>query len=265
MAFRQGGQQNTVMVGTCPDVLVLLRLLQLRFAEGLASHLTSGAELDTTSNQPFDDLLAMLPTDPAMASLLEPLVMPHDPMPSLHANTHVAATETLAAMPSGQLGALQCASTADDSMQRQGWCEADVQQQPPSSTNAQQYDIQPSSGADYDVPEDFDLLAEQTVSQLDDTEQLRIPSTILYQQPPLHPAVIGVDQGPGIINGMQELEVMMPAGTLQTTSCISSNTEVAPISAADQAVSQFTTRCHHEQLLSCDGRVVIKYASRILV
>lgn len=63
-------------------------ILQLKFAEGLATHLTSGTELDTSASQPFEDLLATLPADPAMASLLEPLVMPMDPTQPAHTLVH---------------------------------------------------------------------------------------------------------------------------------------------------------------------------------
>ena len=52
--------------------------MQQRFAEGLASHLTSGPEVDSGAGNHYDALLASLPADPAMAGLLEPLVLPAD-------------------------------------------------------------------------------------------------------------------------------------------------------------------------------------------
>ncbi len=52
-----------------------LMCLQQRFAEGLATHLTSGADLHSCQ---YDDLLAGLPAHPAMAGLLAPLVLPAD-------------------------------------------------------------------------------------------------------------------------------------------------------------------------------------------
>ena len=52
--------------------------MQQRFAEGLAIHLTSGADLHSSAEFPLDDLLAGLPADPTMAGLLEPLVLPAD-------------------------------------------------------------------------------------------------------------------------------------------------------------------------------------------
>ncbi|KAL3146694.1 hypothetical protein ABBQ32_000919 [Trebouxia sp. C0010 RCD-2024] len=49
---------------------------QQRFAEGLAMHLTSGPEVDNGADKHYDAVLASLPADPAMAGLLEPLVLP---------------------------------------------------------------------------------------------------------------------------------------------------------------------------------------------
>ena len=50
--------------------------MQQRFAEGLATHLTSGADLHSSISHQYDDVLAGLPADPNMAGLLEPLVLP---------------------------------------------------------------------------------------------------------------------------------------------------------------------------------------------
>lgn len=69
--------------------------MQRRFAEGLATHLTSGAEVGTDNH--YDALLASLPADPAMAGLLEPLVLPADAY-QIPAETH----QLLAAHPSDQ-------------------------------------------------------------------------------------------------------------------------------------------------------------------
>lgn len=52
--------------------------MQQRFAEGLAMHLTSGPDVDTGADNHYDAVLASLPADPAMAGLLEPLVLPPD-------------------------------------------------------------------------------------------------------------------------------------------------------------------------------------------
>ena len=50
--------------------------VQQRFAEGLATHLTSGTDLHSSISHQYDDVLAGLPADPNMAGLLEPLVLP---------------------------------------------------------------------------------------------------------------------------------------------------------------------------------------------
>ena len=52
--------------------------MQQRFAEGLATHLTSGVDVQSSTPFHYDDLLAGLPADPTMAALLEPLVLPAD-------------------------------------------------------------------------------------------------------------------------------------------------------------------------------------------
>ena len=51
-------------------------VVQQRFAEGLATHLTSGTDLHSSISRQYDDVLAGLPADPNMAGLLEPLVLP---------------------------------------------------------------------------------------------------------------------------------------------------------------------------------------------
>lgn len=71
--------------------------MQQRFAEGLATHLTSGAEVGNGANNHYGDLLASLPADPAMAGLLEPLVLPADAY-QIPAETH----QLLAAHPLNQ-------------------------------------------------------------------------------------------------------------------------------------------------------------------
>ena len=71
--------------------------MQQRFAEGLATHLTSGAEVGTNADNHYDALLASLPADPAMAGLLEPLVLPADAY-QIPAEAH----QLLAAHSSGQ-------------------------------------------------------------------------------------------------------------------------------------------------------------------
>jgi len=50
--------------------------VQQRFAEGLATHLTSGTDLHSSISHQYDDVLAGLPADPNMVGLLEPLVLP---------------------------------------------------------------------------------------------------------------------------------------------------------------------------------------------
>ena len=50
--------------------------MQQRFAEGLATHLTSEANMHSSADSHYDALLATLPADPTMAGLLEPLVLP---------------------------------------------------------------------------------------------------------------------------------------------------------------------------------------------
>ncbi|DBA89051.1 TPA: hypothetical protein ACH3X2_000261 [Trebouxia sp. C0005] len=63
---------------------------QQRFAEGLATHLTSGTDLHSSTSHQYDDLLAGLPADPNMAGLLEPLVLPAEAYqipPHLHRMT----------------------------------------------------------------------------------------------------------------------------------------------------------------------------------
>ena len=50
--------------------------MQQRFAEGLATHLTSEANMHSGADSHYDALLANLPADPTMAGLLEPLVLP---------------------------------------------------------------------------------------------------------------------------------------------------------------------------------------------
>ncbi|DBA85593.1 hypothetical protein WJX77_000333 [Trebouxia sp. C0004] len=63
---------------------------QQRFAEGLATHLTSGADLHSSISHQYDDVLAGLPADPNMAGLLEPLVLPAEAYqipPHLHRMT----------------------------------------------------------------------------------------------------------------------------------------------------------------------------------
>ena len=71
--------------------------MQQRFAEGLATHLTSGAQVGTGADNHYDALLASLPADPAMAGLLEPLVLPADAY-QIPAETH----QLLATHPSDQ-------------------------------------------------------------------------------------------------------------------------------------------------------------------
>ncbi len=61
--------------------------MQQRFAEGLATHLTSGADVYSSMSVEYDDVLAGLPADPNMAGLLEPLVLPAEAYqipPQLH-------------------------------------------------------------------------------------------------------------------------------------------------------------------------------------
>lgn len=67
-----------------------LFFMQQRFAEGLATHLTSGADLHSSISHQYDDVLAGLPADPNMAGLLEPLVLPAEAYqipPHLHRMT----------------------------------------------------------------------------------------------------------------------------------------------------------------------------------
>ena len=71
--------------------------MQQRFAEGLAMHLTSGAQVGTSADNHYAALLASLPADPAMAGLLEPLVLPADAY-QIPAETH----QLLATHPSNQ-------------------------------------------------------------------------------------------------------------------------------------------------------------------
>ncbi|KAL0043141.1 hypothetical protein WJX79_010371 [Trebouxia sp. C0005] len=94
---------------------------QQRFAEGLATHLTSGTDLHSSTSHQYDDLLAGLPADPNMAGLLEPLASLDSLYATIFPNRQATQLPTGAArLPGALAAALQTVkSNSVQAMQQQ--------------------------------------------------------------------------------------------------------------------------------------------------
>lgn len=205
---------------TAENLTNMIVVAQLRFAEGLATHLTTGQELANSNSQPFDSLLATLPADPAMACLLEPLVMPADQLQYVpHAS--ISDADPGAAVPTSsnadRLNSLQCTTTGGTQLQHQAldWSQANRQQQPPqqqlleSPAEAMQVDAQGHHAQDLHRPDGAAVLGEQGMLHSDHQEQLVEPAIMLYDQQPTPAQLMAFDQALGMDNGTQHLQVMM--------------------------------------------------------
>lgn len=141
--------------------------MQQRFAEGLATHLTSGAERGIDTDNCYDALLASLPADPAMAGLLEPLVLPADAY-QIPAETH----QLLAAHPSHH----QASSDQRQPLPHMHQTACDPAR--PQESSATLSDQNPDGG----LPAHAPALTQSLANQQQPADQLTHPAGMLEQQ-----------------------------------------------------------------------------------
>ena len=147
--------------------------LQQRFAEGLVSHLASGTDMHSSTGHAYDELLAGLPSDPAMAGLLEPLVLPAEAYqipPGLQTEAdQLLQTNSYPQMPEQQQQPM-LASSEDDGDQTMP--SASFEEHAPSATAPPDVAEQPQYGMEMRVPNATTADFSQVMGQQQQQQQL---------------------------------------------------------------------------------------------